>query len=359
VRASPRGGDLLALRDGDDLVVLLPGTAADAAEAIARQSIEHARKLTLPGAAAPQRASLCIGLAHVQNDLDLYFDTLLQVADEGVSVASQSGGEACVHTQLYGLFQRQIERVRGPRPARDAQAKTARAPGVGAARSAPSSAVSATTGVAPLLASSPATAGAASALAASPAIAGVASAAASVAPATLSSAASVAPPTSAAAEARVAPAASAARSANGVELSNGFGPESLLEARIKSAFASEARASSTPAEIEARVIELSRAWAEDALADVMNRAEERHRSEIDLYERRLQKLAQALSETEEELRRIANLKAIDPGLASAYRTVQGLDQAESHYSTKISLLAKLLQANLELRAKLGGAAPAV
>jgi len=106
------------------------------------------------------------------------------------------------------------------------------------------------------------------------------------------------------------------------------------------------------------VLELSRAWAEDALGEVMKRAEERHRSEIDLYERRLQKLTQALSATEEELRRIANLKAIDPGVASAYRTVQGLDQSENQYSTKLSLLAKLLQANLELRAQLGGAAPA-
>jgi GGDEF domain-containing protein len=323
VRAAPRAGDLFALREGDDLIVLLPGTAPEAAEVIARQSIERARKLALPGAPAPERASLCIGLAHAQNDLDLYFETLLQVAEEGLAVASQSGGETCVHTQLYGLFQRQIERVRGPRAPRSA------AP--------------------PKYASAPQ-------------------------PTATLGAASVAPHTSASPNGSMPalepsttrsftePAPIEHRASNGVALNgaatNGLEASALFEARILSAFTEDTRGQSSPEEIERRVLELSRAWADEALGDVMKRTEERHRSEIDLYERRLQKLTQALSATEEELRRIANLKAIDPGVASAYRTVQGLDQSENQYSTKLSLLAKLLQANLELRAQLGGAAPA-
>src|SRR5262249_29728983 len=43
--------------------------------------------------------------------------TMLAVAAEGVSVASNGGGETCVHTQLYGLHQRRLERTLPPPPA--------------------------------------------------------------------------------------------------------------------------------------------------------------------------------------------------------------------------------------------------
>jgi len=41
-----------------------------------------------------------------------------------------------------------------------------------------------------------------------------------------------------------------------------------------------------------------------------------------------------------------------------FRTVQGLDQREAQYAMKLTLLTEILRANLELRAQLGGAAPA-
>jgi GGDEF domain-containing protein len=331
LRDSPRAGDLLACREGDDLIVLLPGTAPEAAELIARQSIERARKLALPGSETPQRASLCIGLAHVQSDLDLYFETLLQVAEEGLVVASSSGGERFVHTQLYGLFQRQVERARGPRAARPAGPLKPLA-------LAPQPAIAAKNGTTVTAPPSsppiekPALNGAAPAVHAAPAADGGAEHAPEL--------------------------NGAAPAVNGVEPVASVAADALFEARIKSVFAADTRGANPSAEIERRVLELSRAWAQDALAQMLKRVEERHQSEIDLYERRIQKLAQALDATEEDLRRIANLKAIDPGVASAYRSVQGLDRNESQYAAKLSLLSKLLQANLELRAQLGGAAPA-
>jgi GGDEF domain-containing protein len=338
VRASPRGGDILACRDGDDLIVLLPGTSPEAAELIARQSIERARKLALPDAAAPQRASLCIGLAYVQNDLDLYFDTLLQVAEEGLAVASNSGGERFIHTQLYGLFQRQVERVRGPRAPRSA---------------APPKPLGVPTKAAAL--PSPPVATAALAPAAIPAPNVIPTPAAISAP-VVTSAPTVIPEPTVIGE---NPGLGGKEVAlNGVPSVESIVADPLFEARIKDAFAAQAPGPKSSVDLERRVLELSRAWAQDALAVMMKRAEDRHTSEIDLYERRIQKLAQALSETEEELRRIANLKAVEPGVASAYRSVQGLDQAENQYAAKLSLLSKILQANLELRAKLGGPAPA-
>jgi GGDEF domain-containing protein len=351
MRALPRAGDLFASREGDDLVVLLPRTPPESAELIARQSIESARKLSVPGATAEQRASLCraslcIGLAYAQTDLDLYFDTLLQVAEEGLAVASGCGGETFIHTELYGLFQRQVERVRGPRP------PPVKATGTTSAKT-PASAVTAPTpsrspSAAPLLAPST------TPLQSDRSVAHNATSTASAthAPSDLVASNGVAAESLAASE--------AAALFTGGEPLNGIANDPVLAASIKSAFAAESRAPGTAGstdDLESRVLALARSWAEDALAKAMKRSDARHRSEIELYERRIQKLAQALGETEDELRRIARLKSIDPGVASAYRSVQGLAREESAYATKLSLLAKILQANLDLRAKLA-AAPA-
>jgi GGDEF domain-containing protein len=298
IRALPRGGDLLACREGDDLVLLLPRTAPEAADVIARQSIDCARKLSLPGDAAARRASLSIGLAHAQSDLDLYCDTLLQVAEEGVAVARASGGETFVHTQLYELHQRKIERTRGPRPP-VADARNGTEARNGAAH------------------------------------AGIASA---PLPLPLGR-----DPEAAAAGARpvlqpLAPSSSAHAFAPG--------PRAVP-------------AGDSLAEIEQRVPELSRDAASDALSEALKQESERHRAQIELLERRVEKLTRALAETEAELQRVASATPIDAGAPSAFRTVQGLDARESQYAMKLSLLTEILRANLELRAQLGGAAPAV
>jgi hypothetical protein len=288
IRALPRGGDLLACREGDDLVLLLPRTAPDAADVIARQSIDGARKLSLPGDAAARRASLSIGLAHAQSDLDLYCDTLLQVAEEGVAVARASGGETFVHTQLYELHQRKIERTRGPRPP------------VVELRN-----------------------GAANGFAAGAAI-----------PLPLGR----------------NPEAAAA------------GARPVLQPPASAPIAAGARVEPTHlslAEIEQRARELSRAMAADALTDAVKRESERHRAEIELLQRRVEKLTRALADTEAELGRLASRAPIDAGVSSVFRSVQGLDAREAQYAMKLSLLTEILRANLELRAQLGGAAPAV
>src|SRR4029079_18191876 len=52
-------------------------------------------------------------------------------------------------------------------------------------------------------------------------------------------------------------------------------------------------------------------------------AEDKER-QIDMLERRIQKLTDILGITEEELKRVAAMKGIDLGVSSIYRTVQGL-----------------------------------
>jgi GGDEF domain-containing protein len=290
IRAEPRGGDLLACRAGDDIVVLLPRTAPDAADVIARRSIDGARKLALPGDDGLKRASLSIGLAHAQSDLDLYCDTLLFVAEDGVAVAQASGGETFVHTQLYELHQRRIERTRGPHPAVHDGRNGAN--GFGGTH------VAATAIPLPLGRDPEAAAGGARPVLQAPAP-GTAAVATPVAPTHLSL-----------------------------------------------------------AEIEARARELAQAISSDALSDAVKQASEQHRAEIELLQRRVEKLTRALAETEDELRRLASRTPIDAGVASVFRSVQGLDQREAQYAMKLTLLTEILRANLELRAQLGGAAPA-
>jgi hypothetical protein len=73
------------------------------------------------------------------------------------------------------------------------------------------------------------------------------------------------------------------------------------------------------------------------------------RREVENFERRISKLTRSLELTEEELQRIAMSKGIDPGVASIYRTVQGLDSAEGSYEAKMEMMASIFEANLALQ----------
>jgi len=79
------------------------------------------------------------------------------------------------------------------------------------------------------------------------------------------------------------------------------------------------------------------------------RSESAHRREVDLLERRIVKLTQLLAQTEADLRRIASMKNVDLGIASIYRSVQGLSLEEEARTFKKSLMKQIFQANLELR----------
>lgn len=75
---------------------------------------------------------------------------------------------------------------------------------------------------------------------------------------------------------------------------------------------------------------------------------ERNR-QIDTLERRVRKLASMLEMTEAELRRVAALKDVDPGISSIYRSVQGLSGAERDFELRRALMKEIFKANLELK----------
>jgi diguanylate cyclase (GGDEF)-like protein len=71
--------------------------------------------------------------------------------------------------------------------------------------------------------------------------------------------------------------------------------------------------------------------------------------EIDNLQRRVAKLTELLGITEEELKRLAAMKGIDLGIASVYRTVQGLSGTESQLQKKREMMKSIFEANFDLR----------
>jgi diguanylate cyclase (GGDEF)-like protein len=74
--------------------------------------------------------------------------------------------------------------------------------------------------------------------------------------------------------------------------------------------------------------------------------------EIDLLQRRIEKLSGLLGATEDELKRVAALKGIDIGLASIYKTVQGLAADANQYQRKRDMMKTIFEANFALKKEL-------
>jgi GGDEF domain-containing protein len=274
LRTLPVQGDLLALREQDQIVAVLTRTDAAAAELLARTLAENARRITAPGSATPLGLRLSIGIAQAQFDAPYWFQTLLAVAQEGVEVAQNSGGARCVHSELYTYHQRRLERLSPDR------AKPVLPPPVSQE---------------PLRVAPPA-----------PIAAGT--------------------PIGTPASAPPVPAAAGA-----VPVQNHAAPGLHV--------------------LEERVLALAREWTEEALAKALAESQKVHTNEIELLERRIQKLSRALEDAHTQLESAQVGAVIDPGVASAYRTVQGLRDPQG--GPKRDMLAKLFEANLELRTLLG------
>jgi hypothetical protein len=71
--------------------------------------------------------------------------------------------------------------------------------------------------------------------------------------------------------------------------------------------------------------------------------------QIDQFERRVAKLTEELRITEEELKRIAAMKGLDLGVASIYRSVQGLADDADQKEKKREMMKVIFEANFELK----------
>ena len=125
--------------------------------------------------------------------------------------------------------------------------------------------------------------------------------------------------------------------------------EAQAETHVRALFAGlEAR----PQEImhlERDMLNLVKGLMASARAEAMDHAGHLHQSQVDVLERRIGKLREVLDQTEANLRKVAAAKEIDPGIASIYRSVQGLADEEQGFERKKEMLTILFEANVNLR----------
>jgi len=133
----------------------------------------------------------------------------------------------------------------------------------------------------------------------------------------------------------------------------------LLGDKIRELFGDAADDQALLARIEQEVIGNAlremRAELSSALADSATE----QRRQIEVLERRIGKLTHALGVTEEELQRVLKLKGVDAGVASIYRTVQGLSSDEVAAELKKELMSKIFQANVDMRRQFSSQSPDV
>ncbi|MCB1236797.1 MAG: hypothetical protein KDM91_17150, partial [Verrucomicrobiae bacterium] len=86
----PRADEFLVDLEAGRLLVAVPDMPIEAAEVIAQLLIAGARELVLEGESEPRRISLEIGIS-LQQERELFFETLVLVASEGAQVAHARG----------------------------------------------------------------------------------------------------------------------------------------------------------------------------------------------------------------------------------------------------------------------------
>ena len=77
--------------------------------------------------------------------------------------------------------------------------------------------------------------------------------------------------------------------------------------------------------------------------------EELHNREVELLQRRIAKVNQALGDTERQLSETMQGRSTEEGVASMYRQVQGLSRSDSMYERKKELVTEIFRANLALQ----------
>ncbi len=116
-------------------------------------------------------------------------------------------------------------------------------------------------------------------------------------------------------------------------------------------FVTDAEERETPPEAPPRAILPAPPPEDSEMARLRRRLEERGRA-MDILERRLDKVCVLLDATEDQLRTALSARDLDPGLASIYREVQGLDAGEPQIVAKKRLMRQVFEQNLVLHREL-------
>lgn len=87
---------------------------------------------------------------------------------------------------------------------------------------------------------------------------------------------------------------------------------------------------------------------QEELGHARQENDDRHRRQVEILERRIEKLRAQLTDAERELERRTPVVE-DDGRPSIYREVQGLDEGDARRAHKLDLLTSIYEANVELR----------
>lgn len=111
VRSATRASDALGCLLDDRLLVLTPHTPAEGAAVLAKRVLEGVRALSFEVGGRSTRVTISLGGAHNQSGrMELAFETMLEVAEGGLRVATESGGNRYVHSDLYEHFEQRRQR---------------------------------------------------------------------------------------------------------------------------------------------------------------------------------------------------------------------------------------------------------
>lgn len=126
--------------------------------------------------------------------------------------------------------------------------------------------------------------------------------------------------------------------------------DKILEEKLRKLFISWGGSKNRTSPLEREVIALSVGELRRERAHMERLRIDGHQSEIELLERRINKLSQLLDKTESDLAQAVRLAQVDSGVASIYDSVQGLSGEDANNLMKTELLSAIFEANLELRA---------
>ncbi len=280
LRASLRDSDLLGLTQDDRILLVFPHTTPESAGLLARRLLTGSRKLRFDRDGRTLRISLSIGISHNRQTGDLSFETLVAVAEDGLTVADAAGGDRFVETELYQLYEKK----------RKARARARETAGLS-----PEEPARIVASVPPIEA---------------------------------------APPDGH----RLTPDDPIGQALLELLASQGFDGQKFVGIDPEAVANAIRRAQ---LERVAKQVDTTRPATPEELLE--------KQEQIDTLERRIAKLTQILGLTEEELRRVAELKGVDFGMPSIYKSVQGLTGGEAEFARKKAMMLTILEANLALK----------
>ncbi len=122
-------------------------------------------------------------------------------------------------------------------------------------------------------------------------------------------------------------------------------PAAPLEARIRALFRALGEHSAQLGELEQEVLRA----AGEGFEPPREQDPSRVARQVATLARRIRRLKALLDATEAELAALARRKGVDPGVASIFRTVQGLRSGQEDFSRRHGILTLIFEANLDLR----------